>query len=67
MLALQVVTGAHKISGLKKSMTKKREERRKGALERQIDENLRRVYEQEVAEEVPDRFIQLLQQLREQE
>lgn len=48
-------------------MIKKREERRKGALEKQIDENLRRVYEQEVNEEVPDRFLQLLEKLREQE
>ena len=48
-------------------MTTKREERKKAALEKQIDENLKRVYQQDAEEEVPDRFLALLQQLREQE
>lgn len=48
-------------------MNIKREERKRSAVERQIDENLRRVYEQDTREEVPDRFLALLQQLREQE
>ncbi|MDM7255586.1 MAG: NepR family anti-sigma factor [Paracoccus sp. (in: a-proteobacteria)] len=48
-------------------MTTKRELRKQAAIERQIDENLRRVYEQDTKEEVPDRFLALLQQLREQE
>lgn len=33
----------------------------------QIDENLRRVYEQAQSEEVPDRFTSLLDQLKQQE
>ena len=48
-------------------MTSKREERKKAALDKQIDENLKRVYQQAAEEEVPDRFLVLLQQLREQE
>ncbi|WP_126975227.1 NepR family anti-sigma factor [Frigidibacter oleivorans] len=36
-------------------------------VERQIDENLRRVYQQMVDEEVPDKFMQLLQKLKEQD
>ncbi|MFV0300873.1 MAG: NepR family anti-sigma factor [Paracoccus sp. (in: a-proteobacteria)] len=48
-------------------MTEKRENRRRAEIEKQIDENLRRVYEQEVSNDVPDRFMALLQQLREQD
>ncbi|TKW66764.1 MAG: transcriptional regulator [Paracoccus denitrificans] len=48
-------------------MTTKREERKKAALEKQIDENLKRVYQQDTSEEVPDRFLDLLKQLRDQE
>ena len=48
-------------------MTSKREERKKVALDKQIDENLRRVYEQASEEQVPDRFLALLEQLREQD
>lgn len=48
-------------------MTPKRDDRRKVAIQRQIDENLRRVYEQDAQEEIPDRFLSLLQKLREQE
>lgn len=48
-------------------MNTRREERKRAALEKQIDENLRRVYEQEAAQEVPDRFLMLLERLREQE
>ena len=44
-----------------------REERRRAAIEKQIDENLRRVYEQETTQQIPDRFQQLLDKLREQE
>ena len=47
-------------------MTSKRDDRRKVAVEKQIDENLRRVYEQDVTEQIPDRFLALLEQLREQ-
>lgn len=39
----------------------------KSNLERQIDENLRKVYQQTVEEDVPDRFLGLLNQLKEQE
>ena len=48
-------------------MNMRREERKRAALEKQIDENLRRVYEQETSQEVPDRFLTLLERLREQE
>lgn len=48
-------------------MNMRREERKRAAIEKQIDENLRRVYEQESAQEVPDRFLLLLERLREQE
>lgn len=34
---------------------------------RQIDENLRRVYQEKVEEELPDRFKQLLEQLKAKE
>jgi len=37
------------------------------ALAREIDENLRKVYAEKLKEEVPDRFAQLLLQLREKE
>ncbi|PTW50647.1 MULTISPECIES: NepR family anti-sigma factor [Rhodovulum] len=33
-------------------------------MQEQIDENLRRVYAQAVEEQVPDRFLKLLEQLR---
>ena len=48
-------------------MNTRREERRQAAIEKQIDENLRRVYEQEASQQIPDRFLQLLDKLREQE
>ena len=38
----------------------------KAKLQAQIDENLKRVYQEELKEEVPDRFLDLLQQLRDQ-
>ncbi|MDQ1901312.1 MULTISPECIES: NepR family anti-sigma factor [Paracoccus] len=47
-------------------MTSKRDDRRKAAVEKQIDENLRRAFEQDATEQVPDRFLALLEQLREQ-
>ena len=34
---------------------------------RQIDENLRRVYQEAANEEIPDRFQQLLERLKEQD
>ncbi len=45
-------------------MTKKR---RNTKVDQQIDENLRRVYSEAAQEPVPDRFTQLLEQLRQQE
>ncbi|SDD46039.1 hypothetical protein SAMN05421538_101654 [Paracoccus isoporae] len=48
-------------------MTSKRDERKKTALDKQIDENLKRVYQQDSDQEVPDKFLELLQKLREQE
>lgn len=47
-------------------MTQKREEPRDKAIERQIDENLRRVYAQLEQDEVPERFLDLLEKLRKQ-
>lgn len=48
-------------------MTEKRENRRRAEIEKQIDENLRRVYEQDSTDEIPDRFVALLQKLRDQD
>ncbi|ARJ69203.1 NepR family anti-sigma factor [Paracoccus contaminans] len=48
-------------------MNTRREDRKRAALEKQIDENLRRVYEQDTSEQVPDRFLTLLERLREQD
>ncbi|MFC3527537.1 NepR family anti-sigma factor [Paracoccus mangrovi] len=48
-------------------MNTRRKERKRAAIEKQIDENLRRVYEQETTQQIPDRFLQLLDKLREQE
>lgn len=62
---LTVIIGAHKIFGIVE-MNVKRDERKKAALEKQIDENLRRVYEEDVQKDIPDRFRLLLEQLREQ-
>jgi hypothetical protein len=39
----------------------------RSALARDIDENLKRVYTAQLQEEVPDRFKQLLAQLRQKE
>ncbi|MGX0877061.1 hemerythrin-like domain-containing protein [Roseovarius sp. MBR-154] len=41
--------------------------RRTSRLQQQIDDNLRRVYSDTVKEPLPDRFSQLLDQLRAQE
>ncbi|MFD1795109.1 transcriptional regulator [Paracoccus aurantiacus] len=48
-------------------MTTKRDERKKAALDKQIDENLKRVYDEELDQDIPDRFLALLDKLREQE
>lgn len=48
-------------------MTSKRDERKKTALDKQIDENLKRVYQQDSEEDIPDKFLELLEKLREQE
>lgn len=48
-------------------MKAKREAGVKEAIEKQIDENLRRVYEENSSEKIPDRLLELLQKLREQE
>ncbi len=42
------------------------DKRDRQALKATIEENLRKVYQEVLAEEVPDRFKQLLEQLREQ-
>ncbi len=38
--------------------------RTKSKLDQQIDENLKRVYDDMLKEDVPDRFMDLIQQLR---
>lgn len=44
------------------------DERKKSAdWMRQIDENLRRVYDETAAEDIPDRFQKLLEKLKEQD
>ncbi|HWL57953.1 MAG TPA: NepR family anti-sigma factor [Paracoccus sp. (in: a-proteobacteria)] len=48
-------------------MNTRREERKRVAIEKQIDENLKRVYEQDSTQKIPDRFLELLDKLREQE
>ncbi|MGO4851739.1 NepR family anti-sigma factor [Phaeovulum sp. W22_SRMD_FR3] len=48
-------------------MTNKRDNRKQTAIEQQIDENLRLVYQEQAKEEVPAKFLDLLQQLRAQE
>lgn len=48
-------------------MTPKRRPDRTDEVQKQIDENLRKVYEENSAEEIPGRFLELLQKLREQE
>lgn len=48
-------------------MSSRREERRRAAIEKQIDENLKRVYEQDTTDKIPDKFLELLDKLREQE
>lgn len=47
-------------------MNDRREERKRAEIEKQIDENLKRVYEEETTREIPDRFRLLLEKLREQ-
>lgn len=47
--------------------TTKRDNRRTSAIEKQIDENLRRVYEQDSSDEIPERFLQLLEKLKKQD
>ena len=42
-------------------------EKPKSSLRKDIDENLKRVYEDTLKEEVPDRFLQLLAQLKAKE
>lgn len=48
-------------------MNTRREERKRVAIEKQIDENLKRVYDQDATQKIPDKFLELLDKLREQE
>ncbi len=48
-------------------MNTRREERKRAAIQKQIDENLKRVYDQDATQDIPDKFLQLLDKLREQE
>lgn len=53
------------VTGMKKPNTEDRQ--RLTARQAVIDDNLKRVYEATLAEDMPDRFKQLLEQLREKE
>lgn len=48
-------------------MSKGKDDERDAMLQRQIDENLKRVYQQALEEKVPDRLLQLLEQLKRQD
>lgn len=48
-------------------MNIRREEHKRAAIAKQIDENLKRVYEQDATDKIPDKFLELLDKLREQE
>lgn len=48
-------------------MSKGKDNDRDAMLQRQIDENLKRVYQQALEEKVPDRLLQLLEQLKRQD
>lgn len=63
---LSVERRAHKIVGKHEHMISKRDERKRAALDKQIDENLKRVYQQDSEQEIPDKLLALLEQLREQ-
>lgn len=67
VIDLSVERRAHKIFRINKNMTSKRDERKKAEMHKQIDENLKRVYEQDSEQDIPDKFLELLQKLREQE
>lgn len=64
---LSVACCAHKFVRTDTNMTPKRDDRRRAAVEKQIDENLKRVYEQDATDQIPDRFLELLKKLKEQE
>lgn len=53
--------------GLRMTHDEQTNKRRKQGLNHQIDENLRRVYQAALEEDVPDRFKELLDRLRQQE
>lgn len=44
-----------------------KEAQSKATLQAQIDENLKRVYQEAIDPRIPDRFVQLLEQLRQKE
>lgn len=48
-------------------MKTRHDENRRAAIEQQIDENLKRVYEQDATQKIPDKLLDLLNKLREQE
>jgi hypothetical protein len=59
----QVVPGM----GTRMTQDEQSGKRRKQGLNHQIDENLKRVYESALEEDVPDRFKDLLNRLRQQQ
>jgi hypothetical protein len=62
--ALGLVPSLHKKNGHHRNMPAKRT---KSKVDQQIDENLKRVYDDVLNADVPDRFIDLIQQLRQSE
>jgi len=61
-----VACGAYKFVEAGQNMIPKQDDRRRAAVEKQIDENLKRVYEQDATDQIPDRFLELLKKLKEQ-
>ncbi|WP_342344612.1 NepR family anti-sigma factor [Vannielia litorea] len=59
-------SGSVLMKGKKVAMKEQQKEATDG-LRRQIDENLRRVFQAQVEEDVPDRFTDLINRLRQQD
>ena len=59
-------SGSVLMKGKKLAMKEQQKEATDG-LRRQIDENLRRVFQAQVEEDVPDRFTDLINRLRQQD
>jgi O-acetylhomoserine/O-acetylserine sulfhydrylase-like pyridoxal-dependent enzyme len=63
----RLVPHAMKKFGIQSRKMPKKDKAMNEAVAKQIDENLRRIYAQKVAEEIPERLQDLLRQLREKD